>query len=83
MRVTLQSPELVELRDNNDLRIYLKATNKPFQLSKGYSPILSFNVEVELFDEVREKLLRCKLIQDGEVINTELGKIVNFLGPEG
>lgn len=64
--MVLQSPDLVELRDNNDLRIFLKATEKPFQLSKGYSPILSFRVEY--FDEVREKLLRNKLIEDGSVV---------------
>lgn len=44
LKVVLQSPELVELKDNNDLRIYLKSTKKPSQISKGYSPILSFRV---------------------------------------
>ena len=45
LKVTLQSPELVELRDTNQMRIYLKAVNRPYQLPKGYSPILSFKVE--------------------------------------
>lgn len=66
LKMVLQSPELVELRDNNDLKIFLKATKKPFQLSKGYSPILSFRVEN--FDEVRQKLLRNQLIEDGKVV---------------
>ena len=60
LKMVLQSPDLVELRDNNDLRVFLKATKKPFQLPKGYSPILSFRVEY--FDEVRQKLLRNQLI---------------------
>lgn len=45
LKVTLQSPVLVELRDTNQMRIYLKAVNRPYQLPKGYSPILSFKVE--------------------------------------
>ena len=45
LRVALQSPELVELRDKNNMKIYLKAVSRPYQLPKGYSPILSFKVE--------------------------------------
>lgn len=44
LRVHLQSPELVELRDTNNMKIYLKLVTKPYQLPKGYSPMLSFKV---------------------------------------
>ena len=44
LRVYLQSPELVQLRDTSNIPIYLQQSRNPSQLSKGYSPILSFNV---------------------------------------
>ena len=44
LKVTLQSPQLVQLKDANNLTIYLKAVNKPYQLPKGYSPIISLKV---------------------------------------
>lgn len=44
LRVFLQSAEFVELRDASNSAIYLQQTKSPPQLSKGYSPILSFRV---------------------------------------
>jgi hypothetical protein len=44
LRVFIQSQYFVELRDANNTPIYLQQSRNPSQLSKGYSPILSFNV---------------------------------------
>lgn len=44
LKIVLQSPQLVELKDANNLRIFLNSSPKPYHLPKGYSPILSFNV---------------------------------------
>lgn len=44
LRVFVQSPQFAELRDSNNMPIYLQQTRNPSHLSKGYSPILSFNV---------------------------------------
>ena len=71
----------MELRDVNNFRIYLKAIKKPYQLPKGYSPIISF--KVENFDQTYENLLRCKLMADGSIIETQRGKMGSFVGPEG
>ena len=73
LRVFVQSPEFVELRDLNNTTLYLQQTRNPAQLSKGYSPILSFNVKknsikVEYFDLVYQKLIRYDLIPDGEIV---------------
>lgn len=46
LRVLVQSPEFVELRDTNNTALYLQQSRNPAQLSKGYSPILSFNVNI-------------------------------------
>ena len=48
LRVFVQSAEFVELRDSNNTPIYLQQSRNPAQLSKGYSPILSFNVDVAI-----------------------------------
>lgn len=44
MRVFIQSPDFVELRDSNNLPVYLQQSRNASHLSKGYSPILSFHV---------------------------------------
>lgn len=68
------------MRDANNAKIYLKSVSKPYQIPKGYSPILSF--KVEYFDEMCKKLQNChNVMQDGPIIETEKGKIVNFVGP--
>lgn len=38
---------------------------------------------MQRFEDVYEKLLRCELIPDGEVLETKEGKIATFLGPDG
>lgn len=81
LKVFLQSPQLVELRDQSNFALLLQQNRNPSQLSKGYSPILSFRVEH--FDEVHSKLLRWKLIPDGDILSTPNGKLATFQGPEG
>lgn len=44
MRVFIQSPDFVELRDSNNMAVYLQQSRNAPHLSKGYSPILSFHV---------------------------------------
>lgn len=36
-----------------------------------------------MFDEVVKKLDKYELVRDGEIVETQIGKVVNFLGPEG
>ena len=38
---------------------------------------------MEDFDEVHKKLVRAELFQDGEVVETDKGKLATFVGPEG
>lgn len=45
LKVYLQSNSLVELRDSNNFIICLQSCTQPSQLTKGYSPILSFRVD--------------------------------------
>lgn len=44
LKVHLQSPEMVELRDAGNMVIILQKTANPAYLGKGYSPIISFRV---------------------------------------
>lgn len=40
-------------------------------------------IKVEHFDDVYNKLIRCELIPDGDVVETNEGKLATFLGPDG
>ena len=46
LKVHLQSDDMVELRDAGNMAIILKRTTNPAYLGKGYSPIISFRVDL-------------------------------------
>jgi hypothetical protein len=48
LKVNLQSSDFVELIDQNNFIIYLKAVKSPSFLTKGYSPMISFKVQIQL-----------------------------------
>lgn len=46
LKVHLQSGDMVELRDAGNMAIILQKTTNPAYLGKGYSPIISFRVDL-------------------------------------